>query len=103
MATLDKISQYYWLENQKSIAGIGKYNLADWAKPFFEYIDTHALKISDINNPDQFVTELLNFELLLIMKKKTKFQINILLLTMFPKMIFLLSYLVTLLLMILKI
>ena len=60
LATLDKISHYYWLENQKSKAGIGKYNLADWAKPFFENIDPHALKIGDIKNPDDFVSELLN-------------------------------------------
>ena len=35
LATLAKISQYYWLENQKSKAGIGMYNLASWVKPFF--------------------------------------------------------------------
>ena len=27
---------------------------------FFQNIDPHALKISDITNPDEFVTELLN-------------------------------------------
>ena len=59
LATLDKISHYYWLENQKSKAGIGKYKVAEWAKPFFGDIDPYALKISDIKNPDEFVTELL--------------------------------------------
>ena len=59
LATLDKISHYYWLENQKSKAGIGRYSLAAWAKPFFDDIDPHALRISDIKNPDEFVTELL--------------------------------------------
>ena len=42
LATLDKISHYYWLENQKSKAGIGKYNLADWAKPLIGL--NHSLK-----------------------------------------------------------
>ena len=59
MATLDKMSHYYWLENQKSKAGIGRYSLASWAQPFFDDIDPHTLKISDIKNPDEFVTELL--------------------------------------------
>ena len=56
MTTLYKISHHYW---QKSKAGIGRYSLASWAKPFFDDIDPHTLRISDIKNPDEFVTELL--------------------------------------------